>query len=194
MGGRRWTQADIRRLEDLTAKYPLAMVAKKMNRSECAVVAKRKRLGIGGLRESTDMLTRNTLSKILGIENRTLRHWEGNGLKSVRKGHYVMYQHQDILRYMEEHPEDWNAARINDDTMFTQYQWYREKRKTDKSHKYNWTQMETARLKMLRHQGYTIHEIAKKMGRSESSIKYKLYYNRQASKPEEQSGWPKANS
>lgn len=194
MGGREWTPEEILLLEDLTAKYPVKAIAKRLNRSEHAVLLKRHRLGIGGFKTNTDMLTRSALAEILGIEDRTLQYWERKGLKSIHKKPYVMYRHEDILRYMEEHPEDWNAARINDDTMFTQYQWYREKRKTDKSHKYNWTQMETAHLKMLRHQGYTIREIAKKMGRSESSIKYKLYYNRQASKPEEQSGWPKANS
>lgn len=45
----------------------------------------------------------------------------------------------------------------------------------DISHKYNWTQAEVSRMKMLRKQGFTIREIAEKMDRSESSIKYKLY-------------------
>ena len=39
----------------------------------------------------------------------------------------------------------------------------------------NWTQTEVSRMKMLRKQGFTIREIAEKMDRSESSIKYKLY-------------------
>lgn len=40
---------------------------------------------------------------------------------------------------------------------------------------YNWTQTEVSQMKMLRKQGFTIREIAEKMNRSESSIKYKLY-------------------
>lgn len=39
----------------------------------------------------------------------------------------------------------------------------------------NWTQTEVSQMKMLRKQGFTIREIAEKMNRSESSIKYKLY-------------------
>lgn len=124
---------------------------------------------------NTDMLTRNTLSRILGVENRTLQYWERKGLKSVRKNPYVMYRQQDIIRYMEEHPEDWNAARVTDDTLFMQYPWFKEKRKNDISHKYNWTQTEVSQMKMLRKHGFTIREIAEKMNRSESSIKYKLY-------------------
>lgn len=124
MGGRAWSQEELIRLEELTETYPLATVARKLNRSENAVFLKRQRLGI---------------------------------------------------RYMKEHPEDWNAARVTDDTLFMQYPWFKEKRKNDISHKYNWTQTEVSQMKMLRKQGFTIREIAEKMNRSESSIKYKLY-------------------
>lgn len=175
MGGRAWSQEELIQLEELTEKYPLATVARKLNRSENAVFLKRQRLGIGGLRDNSDMLTRNTLSRILGIENRTIQYWERKGLKSIRKKSYVMYRHQDIINYLRDHPEDWNAARVTDDTLFMQYQWYKEKRKNDISRKYNWTQTEVNRMNMLRKQGFTIREIAEKMNRSESSIKYKMY-------------------
>lgn len=118
MGGRAWSQEELIRLEELTETYPLATVARKLNRSENAVFLKRQRTGIGGFMANTDMLTRNTISRILGVENRTLQYWERKGLKSVRKNPYVMYRQQDIIRYMEEHPEDWNAARVTDDTLF----------------------------------------------------------------------------
>lgn len=105
MGGRAWSQEELIRLEELTETYPLATVARKLNRSENAVFLKRQRTGIGGFMANTDMLTRNTISRILGVENRTLQYWERKGLKSVRKNPYVMYRQQDIIRYMEEHPE-----------------------------------------------------------------------------------------
>lgn len=139
MGGRSWSQEELIQLEELTETYPLATVARKLNRSENAVFLKRQRTGIGGFMANTDMLTRNTLSRILGVENRTIQYWERKGLKSVRKKPYVMYRQQDIIRYMKEHPEDWNAARVTDDTLFMQYPWFKEKRKNDISHKYNWT-------------------------------------------------------
>ena len=148
MGGRAWSQEELIQLEELTETYPLATVARKLNRSENAVFLKR---------------------------HRTIQYWERKGLKSVRKKPYVMYRQQDIIRYMKEHPEDWNAARVTDDTLFMQYHWFKEKRKNDISHKYNWTQTEVSQMKMLRKQGFTIREIAEKMNRSESSIKYKLY-------------------
>ena len=175
MGGKAWSQEDLIRLEELTEKYPLSTVARILNRSENAVFLKRQRLGIGGIRDNSDMLTRNTLSRILGVENRTIQYWERTGLKSIRKKPYVMYRHQDIINYLRDHPEDWNATRVTDDTLFMRYKWYKEKRKNDISRKYNWTQTEVNRMNMLRKQGFTIREIAEKMNRSESSIKYKMY-------------------
>lgn len=167
MGAPAWTAKEISALEEMTAKYPLPTVARKLNRSVSAVFLKQQRLGIGGLRQNSDMITRNTLSKILGVENRTIKSWEAKGLKSIKKKPYIMYRHRDIINYMRDHLEDWNAARITDDSLFMRFGWYHTK--------YNWTEREESKLKFLRHEGYTIREIAEKMNRSESSIKYKLY-------------------
>lgn len=99
MGGRKWTDEELVLLEELTEKYPLETVARRLNRTKEAVFLKRQRIGIGGYMANTDMLTRNTVSKILGIENRTLQYWERKGLKSYRKRPYVMYRQEDIIRY-----------------------------------------------------------------------------------------------
>lgn len=184
MGGRKWTDEELCLLEELTAKYPLETVARRLNRSKEAVFLKRQRAGIGGYMTNTDLLTRNTVAKILGVDNSALRYWERKGLKSQRKRPYVMYRQEDIIRYMKEHPTDWNASRITDDTMFMRYDWYKEKRSKDTAKKYNWTSVEIQRMLHLRHEGYTLREIAEAMNRSESSIKYKLY----TIKKEEQHG------
>lgn len=129
MAGRRWSNEELELLEDLTEKYPLDTVARKLGRSVNAVFLKRQRMGIGGYRENTDMLTRNTLSQILGVENRTIQYWERKGLKAIRKRPYVMYRHQDIIKYLRDHPDDWNATRVTDDTLFMQYDWFKKKGK-----------------------------------------------------------------
>ena len=94
MGGRKWTDEELVLLEELTEKYPLETVARRLNRTKEAVFLKRQRIGIGGYMANTDMLTRNTVSKILGIENRTLQYWERKGLKSYRKRPYTGRYHQ----------------------------------------------------------------------------------------------------
>ena len=46
----------------------------------------------------------------------------------------MMYRQEDIIKYMREHPEDWNAARVTDDAMFMRYDWYKENRRNVISH------------------------------------------------------------
>lgn len=65
MGGRKWTDEELVLLEELTEKYPLETVARRLNRTKEAVFLKRQRIGMGGYMANTDMLTRNTVSKIL---------------------------------------------------------------------------------------------------------------------------------
>ena len=85
---------------------------------------------------------------------------------------------EDLIRYLKQHPEDWNAANVPDDTLIMGYAWYKEKKRQDIPTSYYWKTSEKSRLQLLRKQGYSIREIAEKMDRSESSIKYKLYGER----------------
>lgn len=129
-----WTDEEIEQLKEMSGKYPLNTVARKLGRTRASVQLKRSRLGIGGLLENTDLITKNMLAWILGVDNRTITRWNEIGLKCVQKEFYIMYRQQDIIRFMQEHPERWNAARIRDDTLFRSYPWFREKRKNDISH------------------------------------------------------------
>lgn len=176
MAGRRWTKEEIEKLENLSGTYTVASIAKILGRSYIAVNNKIHRLGISGFLGSTDLLTVNQVCQMLGIHYRTLQcKWERKGLKLLHKGNYVVIRQEELIRYMKEHPEDWNAYKIRDDTLFRKYNWYKEKKKTDRPKKYFWTSGEIQKMQYLRHCGFSISEIAKKLGRSESSIKYKLY-------------------
>lgn len=54
MGGRKWTDEELVLLEELTEKYPLETVARRLNRTKEAVFLKRQRIGIGGYILYTD--------------------------------------------------------------------------------------------------------------------------------------------
>lgn len=104
--------------------------------------------------------------------------WARKGLHILHKGNYLVVQQQELIKYLENHPEDWNAANIPDDSLIRGFPWYKEKKQTDTKTRYYWTEEEVSKLKYLRHEGYSIREIAEQMGRSESSIKFKLYPRR----------------
>ena len=179
MSGRRWTQEEIEYLEEKIGTYTAKSIAKKLGRSFNSVNLKLARMGISGFEGSTDLLTMNTVHKILGVEARTVKSkWASKGLRIIRKGNYVCIKQEDLIKYLKDHPEDWNAYKINDDSILMGYDWYKEKKQADEPKNYNWTSAEVQRMKHLRQKGYYIREIAEEMGQSESSIKYKLYSRR----------------
>lgn len=100
----------------------------------------------------------------------------------MRKGNYLVVRQENLLDYLKKHPEDWNATKVTNDSLFYGLPWYKEKLKNDKEESYYWTEYEMAQLRLLRYQGYSIREIAEQMNRSESSVKYKLYRNKEEQK------------
>lgn len=183
MAGRRWTQEEMAYLEDHIDTYPVAIIAKRLGRSFDAVNLKLARMGLSGFEKSTDMLTMNQVCIALGVESRTVKKkWVDKGLKIIRRGNYLLIRQEVLLKYLKNHPEDWNARNVTDDSLFYCQSWYKEKQKNDKEESYHWKSTEVSHLKYLRHQGFSIREIAEQMNRSESSIKYKLYYGNRKEK------------
>ncbi len=180
MRGRRWTPEEDQLLEELIGDYTAEGVARKMKRSFNSINCRLYRLGIPGFGKSTDRLTMNQLCKMMGVDSRTVKKkWKEHGLIIRHKGQYKIIGQADLIKFLKNHPEDWNAADVTDDSIIGRYPWYKEKRKTDVKTQYFWTPEDISTLKYLRHEGYSIREIAEKMGRSESSIKGKLYGGKQ---------------
>jgi len=176
MAGRRWTEEELVTLEEMIDTHTVEVIARRLDRSFDSVNIKLNRMGLSGFAKSTDLLTMNQVCLMMGVESRTVKKkWCSKGLHFMRKGNYLVVKQQALLKYLEQHPEDWNAADVTEDSMLLAYPWYREKRKADTKSHYHWTQREITELHFLRRRGFTIREIAEHTGRSESSIKYKLY-------------------
>ena len=176
MSGKRWTEDELSTLESMIDSYTVATIAKKLGRTFDSVNIKLNRMGLSGFEKSTDLLTMNQLCLMIGVQSRTVKKkWKDKGLHIMRKGNYLVVRQEELIKYLEKHPEDWNAANITDDSLIMAYPWYKAKKREDTKDSYYWSSDDISQLKLLRHQGYSIREIAEKMGRSESSIKYKLY-------------------
>lgn len=166
-------------MEGMIGAYTVDAIAKRLGRSFDAVNIKLNRMGLVGFEKSTDLLTLNQVCQMLGVQSRTLKgKWARKGFRITHRGNYLVVRQQDLIKYLKDHPEDWNAANIPDDSLIMGFPWYKEKKQTDTKTRYYWTDVEVSKLKYLRHEGYSIREIAEQMGRSESSIKFKLYPRR----------------
>ena len=183
MGGRKWTDEEIAKLEEWAGMFTVEQMAKKLGRSWNAVNLQIGRLGIPGIRRGTEHLSMRQLSIVVGIDSRTIyKKWVAKGgLKPMRKGSMVMFSQDRVIRFMRDHPDYWNARLITDDSLFLRYPWYQEKKRTDvlKSRRY-WTPQEVSRLHTYEMRGMKMREIAERMGRTESSIKQKLHAERYA--------------
>ena len=176
MGGRAWTQEELETLEQMAGTYTVATIAKRLGRTFDATNIKLNRMGLLGFEKSTDLLTMNQVCLMLGVQSRTVKKkWRNKGLRIMRKGNYLTVRQEALIKYLKENPEDWNATKVTDDSLIMAYPWYKAKKREDTKDSYYWSSDDISQLKYLRHQGYSIREIAEKMGRSESSIKYKLY-------------------
>lgn len=174
-----WTAEEEEFLEEKIGTFTAAQIARRLGRSFSSVNMKLSRMGIGGFRQSTDMLTMNTLHEILGVEARTVKKkWAARGLRIYRKGNYLCIKQEELLPFLRKNQDIWNAAAIPDDTIFCGCSWYRQKKAADTKKRYFWTREEEAKLRHLRKEGCTVPEIASKMGRSECSVRCKLYGGR----------------
>lgn len=179
MAGRKWTEEEIQFLEESAGVYTVAVIGRKLGRSYDSVNQKLLRLGLQGFLKSTDLLTMNQICKMLGVESRTVQVvWHNKGLKIMRKGVYVVCRQEDLIRFLKEHPEAWNASQVQDDSLLMGYDWYKEKRRNDRPRRYFWTPQEVQKMDYLLRKGVPIPEIAKKLGRSESGVIDKLYRRR----------------
>lgn len=176
MANRHWTQEELQALEDMIGTFTVATIAKRLGRSFDAVNIKLNRIGLSGFEKSTDLITLNQLCIMFGVQRRTVdKKWKDHGLRIMRKGNYYVVSQENLIKFLKNNPEVWNAADVTDDSLIMRFPWYQEKKKTDTKSQYYWTPADISRLKLLWYQGYTIREMAEQMGRSESSIKYKLY-------------------
>lgn len=176
MSGRRWTEEELETLETMISTYPVSHIANRLGRSFNSVNLKLNRMGLSGFEKSTDLLTMNQLCLMMGVESRTVKKkWKGHGLRIMKRGNYLVVRQEALIKFLKNHPEDWNAADVTEDSLIVGFPWYKEKRRKDKKTQYHWTAEDIARLRLLRRRGFTIREIAEAMGRSQSSIKYKLY-------------------
>ena len=153
-------------------------LGKLLHRSEAAIELKRFRMGIACYHDSTDNLTINQVCAIMGVEHRKVRRWEQHGLPIRNVGVYMCaISQEDLIKFLKRHPDQWDAGKVRDDTLFGRFKWYVEKYEADKKttkKRYYWTEVEEARLKMLYQMGWDKYKISKAVGKNPNAVRCKI--------------------
>lgn len=170
-----WTEKELERLEDLSDTFTVGDITKKMKRGRGSIIQKRREMGFGNLLDRTDKWNFKQISNALGLPNGVVnRTFVKNGLKFRRRGCYCLVKEEDLLQFMQDHPELWNAAKA-DYHLFSQFDWFQEKLKEDKKipiqdRGYYWTDYQKQQFESLKRKGYTHKQIAEAIGKSKKAV------------------------
>mgnify|MGYP003305117869 CR=1 FL=1 len=173
---KKWTDKEVERLIKLSENYSLTDIAKKLNRSVYSVKNKLASLDINGpLTDRTYKWTFTQITESLGLGPRVVNTtFVKYGLKFEKTGRYCLVKEQDLLDFLKENPNLWDASKA-ECYLFCEYDWFLEKLEKDKNQKssndkYHWTNYEKQRFTALKRRGYTHEQIAKELGKTKCSI------------------------
>ena len=180
---RTWTKEEVEFLQEHTDRMFVWEIAKRLKRSETSVIMKMHRMGIKGIRESTDFLTVHRVCEIMGVTYRTVKRWERHGLPVKSKGAYLHICQKDLIKFLFKNQSLWDATKVRDDHLLCMQtdlqEVFLKKKIADRKKPMRWSDYETHKLKMMYARGSSIREIADAIGRSYYAVKNKIYYMRE---------------
>lgn len=186
MTNRRWAPEEIAYLESSVGHVRIAGMANRLNRTPTAVINKLKRLGLSNTVAHVDGITAHALSKIIGVDRTTLAGWiKRHGLPCRYKHtrttkRYTLIDIESFWEWAKENKHLVDFSKIPYRELLPEPRWVNEERQKNwgvtKRQTYEpWTLLEIDRLIELREQeNLTFGEIAKQLGRTETSV-YRKY-------------------
>lgn len=175
--GRHWTDEELEFLEENRGNFSTVRLAEMMGRSYSSVRKKTYLLGIGGYKDNSEMLNETTLKKALGVSMSTINRFKRYGLKPMRKGKYLMYSYDKLMKFLKEHQDLWDATKVKEESIFATETWFREKKKRDRTEPlqfYEWSEKEIAEAIRLRRNKVPYKEIEKILHRPAAAIQCKV--------------------
>ncbi|MZQ74915.1 MAG: hypothetical protein GT589_02010 [Peptoclostridium sp.] len=184
--GKAWQQHEIDYITMKVGHASYDYMAKKLGRSKNAIELKLKRLGMGCTREQTGLLTALDLSRLVGVDNKTVLRWiDKKGLKATRRRTrgvraFIMIAPADWWKWANKHKHRIDFSRIEPGTILPEPDWVDDARKEKKIMQKRWSEKETQQLKAYIIAGLSHEKIGERLGRSRASIEHKLSRMRKA--------------
>lgn len=181
---RRWSDTEVSSFKEdwYDTTMSKAMLVKKYQRSYKSIKRKAISLKLGARPYNDEYLTINTISEEMNIPYGRVRNWLNLGLKykSSRTGNVkFLIDCDDLLNFLEEHQDLFNASKVSSILFVNEPEWFKSKRISDSRHFANrlhseYTNEEDKQIEDLFKKGFSDKEIAIRLKRSESAIKYHL--------------------
>ena len=179
MGCRHWTQEEMEFLKENYGSKTNKSIAKKLNRTEGAVVYKVAKMHLK--KEYGEMLTFNQLAIALGLQS-SYSHVKS---KLIKNGFRTNCENKFTINYFwswaEKHKQILNFSKFEKNLLGIEPKWVDEKRKLDSSNpskvNYNrvWSKSDDALLiQKTKSNRYTYKQLALEFNRTEAAIKKRL--------------------
>lgn len=187
----RWTDKEEEYLQEKWGTTSIPGIARKLGRSESAVIARAQRLGLGAhLQNDVRLSYHQLIVELYGpgqgsyTENRLIR--EGIPVKwhRVRNSRFRVIDIDEFWIWAEEHKDVLNFARLEPFALGPEPDWVKLKRKLDrdkvaktkKNHNTPWTKAEDAKLERMVQKGtYTYTDIAIELRKTEGAVKRRIF-------------------
>jgi hypothetical protein len=187
--GRNWTKEEKEYLCEKWGTVSVSTIAKKLNRTETAIIVRSQRMGLGAFLESGDYITWNQLQIALGMgtsgSGYKMVSWVQNRnfplhTKRIRSNTFKVVYLEEFWEWAEKNQTFLDFSKFEPYSLGMEPDWVQEKRRQDYSGRSQvkmtpWTASEDKRLARLvkKHQ-YGFRELSHMMGRTEGAIQRRL--------------------
>ena len=177
----RWSKEEEEFLCENWGYLNIKTIAKKLNRSENAIISRKNKLRLGAFLENGEYVTFYLLmSTIIGGKNPSyqMQRLERDGFpikhKTVKKKKWKVVYIKDFWKWAEEHQSKFDFKDFEENSLGPEPKWAKEKRINDRSKTKKltpWTPEEDKRLiELLRKFKYTRKELSDMLNRTEGGI------------------------
>lgn len=184
----KWTQEEEKYLAENWGMYSVSTIAKRLGRTENAVIVRKCRLGLGAFLDSGDYVTWNQLQRAIGYNNSStykMTSWVANRnfpvhTKHVNNNSFRIVYLDEWWDWAEKNRDLLDFSKFEENALGLEPDWVKDKRRHDyeKSRKYKktpWTKVEDEKLRRLLSKGnYTYDELSKILHRTNGAIQRRI--------------------
>ncbi len=185
---RTWTKEEVEYLEDKWGTISIPAIAKKLNRSEGAIILKAQKIGLGAFLENGGYITFNQLLYAIGLQGSysyKQTSWVENRkfplkTKKVKDYSFRVVYIDDFWSWAEQNKGFLDFSNFEENALGKEPGWVKEKRRHDWDKKRNyistpWTIVEDKKLeKLLKEYKYTYIQLSKILRRTNGAIQRRI--------------------
>lgn len=186
--GRNWTKEEEAYLLEKWGTVSVKHMAKKLNRSENAIIVRKQRLGLGAFLEHGEYVTWNQLHIALGIgtvDSYKMTSWvENRGfplhIQRVNKNTFRIVYLDEWWEWAEKNRDLLDFSKFEENMLGEEPEWVKVKRKHDVARKQKyittpWTKAEDSKLiHLVKKQQYSYSELSAMLRRTNGAIQRRL--------------------